>query len=539
MRLLSRIPPWPVYLLLAVLLTWPLALDPAGQVAGGARTDAPNAIWSIWFWQQSLAEGNLPLQTHLLNHPFGGRLVVADPLNALLGYPLALQWGPAAAYSALVIAHLCFAGAAAHALGRRLGGGGWVAGVGFMVSPMILSNIQNGSSEAVAAGWLPLAILWLIRAIEEGGAGRVLLAGLGLFLAAVGAGWYAGVGAFLVAGALAVAGWRDLPWRLSHRRLIPALLIGLALAAPAAVAIKSVAVAEDGLVEIKAGEDLARIRRTLGPLDPRVLVVPGDFASPDFARLEGNPSDRRHISYLGFVLIALVGWRLLRGSPGEAARSPALWLALFAGLVLAMGPVLVIGGFPQRLLGRALPLPYALLEGLPGFSALSLLYRLAEVSVLLLAVMADRARPAWALIVAAEALLISPARGLPEVTTLPVSSAIAALEELPQGAVLNVPVVPGRNYLYEQVQHRKPVIGSLNTSVNRPGLDLLAAARRLKKGEWTKEQVAAVAQQWQIRYVVSHKNVFSSEAFLSATIALSQTFPKVAEDDRVTIYQLY
>ena len=238
---LSRLPPWLVYLLISLALTWPLARDPAGQVAGGARTDAVNAIWSIWFAEQALSEGRLPLQTHLLNHPFGGRLVVADPLNALIGYPLAHAWGPATAYALLVIAHLCFAGAAAHALGKRLGGGGWVAGIGFMVSPLLLSHVQNGSSEAVAAGWLPLSVLWLVRAVEEGGAARIALAGIGLLLAAIGGGWYAGIGAFLVAGGMLLWGWRDLPWRLSHRRLLPALLLGLSLAAPAAVAIKSVA----------------------------------------------------------------------------------------------------------------------------------------------------------------------------------------------------------------------------------------------------------------------------------------------------------
>ncbi len=522
------------FLALALVLTWPLCTAPASFIPGGARTDAPNAVWSLWLVHDALSRGVFPLQTNLLDFPDGGRLVVADPLNALLGYPLVALFGPVAAYSLLVIGHLWAAGLFAWRLGRELGGSGWVAGVGYMSAPLLLSHVQNGSSEAVAAGWLPLAAWLLIRAIERGGAGRVLLAALGLFFAALGGSWYGGVGVFVFASMILVWGWPGLPRLILTRRLLPAMVLGALLAAPVAVAIKSVAVAEDGLVDIKNPEDLSRIRRTIGAADPRVWLAPLDFRSPDFLHLEGNPSDRVHTAYLGFVLLALALW------PGNRIRGRAAWWwGIAASLVLAMGPVLVINGFPFALGGRAIPLPYAALEGLPGFSSLSLLYRLAALGVLGVAVLADRGKPAFALLVLAEVYLLSPARHLPELTPIPELPAALVLATEPEGAVVNVPVVPGRNFLYEQVLHHKPVTGSLNTSVNRSGLQVLAAARKMRSGELTLSGFVAVAQGLGVRYVVQHKNVMAPEAFLSAILAITRNFEPIAQDDKIAVYRLW
>jgi hypothetical protein len=176
------------YAFLAVAITFPLATDPAGLLAGGARSDAPNSVWGLWFVERALAAGRLPLATGLLDHPHGGRIAVADPLNALLGLPLVAAFGPVAAYGLLVLGHLTFAGVAAHALGRRLGGSGWIAGVGYLLAPIVLSHVQNGSSETIGAGWLPLAMLAVVDAAERGGFVRSARAGLALAVCAMNSG---------------------------------------------------------------------------------------------------------------------------------------------------------------------------------------------------------------------------------------------------------------------------------------------------------------------------------------------------------------
>lgn len=518
-----------VYFVGAIGLTWPLARDPAGQVAGGVRTDAFNSLWNLWFAHQGLARGEFSIHTTLLDPPEGGRLVVADPLNALLGLPLVSAFGEVVAYAILVVFHLWLAGVAAHALGRRLGGGGWVAGLGFQWAPIVLSHVHNGSSEAVSAGLLPLALLAVVNVVERGGAGRAVLAGLALFLVAFG-GWYAGVGAFLVVTAILLFGWEGLAWRVVAARLLPALALGLALTAPFAAAVKSVAQAEDGLVDIKNVEDLDRIRRTLGAADPRAFVAPLDFRSPDFARLEGNPSDRVHTTYLGF---ALLGLALVHG------RRRALWVGAAGGAILALGPVVVIDGLPFAIAGRALPLPYAILEPLPGFSSLSLLYRLATVTALLVALLADRARPWWAAVVLAEVALLSPARALPDVSRVPVPAPLVALHDRPDGIVVNLPVLAGRNFLFEQTLHGKPVAGSLNSGMNRVGLQVLAAARKLRSGELEPAAFVEIARGAGVRYVVLHKNILMAETFVTSVTGIRRSFVPIAEDEAVAVYQLW
>ena len=75
-------------------------------------------------------------------------------------------------------------------------------------------------------------------------------------------------------------------------------------------------------------------------------------------------------------------------APSRRRRTGALWLAGGAGL-LSLGPVWVSGGSPVILAGdRAVPLPYFLVEGLPGFSSLSLIFRLALAPALAAALLA-------------------------------------------------------------------------------------------------------------------------------------------------------
>jgi hypothetical protein len=197
--------------------------------------------------------------------------------------------------------------------------------------------------------------------------------------------------------------------------------------------------------------------------------------------------------------------------------------------------------------GRALPLPYALLEGWPGFDALSLLYRLSTTTALCLAVLADRSAARWsgrvviavALLVLAEVRFLSPVAGLPEVTRLPARPALTALADAPPGAVLNLPVRAGMNFLDEQLVHGKPVCGALNSSVNLAGLKVLDAAGKLRRKEVSAEDVARVARANGVRYVVLHGGVLGDDVFVGASTALRGAFPRLSADDRVAVHQLW
>ena len=78
-----------IHLALAMFWTWPTVLSPATVVPGAERTDLWDSLWSFWYFYQRVSHGQLPLYGDgLLNHPEGGLLWVADPLNAVLMLPL-------------------------------------------------------------------------------------------------------------------------------------------------------------------------------------------------------------------------------------------------------------------------------------------------------------------------------------------------------------------------------------------------------------------------------------------------------------------
>jgi signal transduction histidine kinase len=252
----------------------------------------------------------------------------------------------------------------------------------------------------------------------------------------------------------------------------------------------------------------------------------------------GNPSDYVHTAYLGLALLILAVLASRRRADG---RSAALWAVLAAGVVLAMGPVLVWDGLPLGLGGRevSLPLPYLALEALPGFGSLSLLWRLATVSALALAVLADRCASGWVLLVIVEVFVVSSARDLPELTPVPETAALHALAAAPEGAVLNLPPTASRTYLYDQVVHGKPTVGSLNTGINLTGLQVTTAARYLRDGAIDVGGLTGAARDAGVRYAIVHRDQLMEDHYVEAAGALKRHATLLAEDERMRIYALY
>lgn len=534
---------------LAIGLTWPVAADLGGSVPGAGRTDLWNSIWSLWFVAESALQGRLPWSTGLLDHPDGGVLVVADPVNATLALPLTIAFGPSVAYALVVLAQLVFAGLAAFALARHLFGhdaAGWVAGPTFMAAPVLISGVHNGTSEAFAGGWLALAVLGLFVASEGR---RVVGAGVVLGIATV-ASWYLGVVAWMFWLALLVFGRRGVARRDSALRLAAVGGLALAIALPAAGLAKAGSIHEDNLVGIKNKRELMSVRRSIGVADPRGWFVPGDFRSPDFRKLSRYGEEFIHCHYLG--------WTLLLGSAGalllrrEREDKRVLIAAGLTAGVLAMGPVVAMDGAPLILEGRrGVPLPYFLIEGAPGFDGLSLLYRFAAGPALVVAVLAGglaarfpRAAPLLALVALAELRFASPVAGLPHHESVLTSEPLDWLAEAPEGAVMNFPVVGGRSYLFEQTVHGKPIAGSLNFPNNRASMKVWAAAldsleRDDSEAEFA-EHVGAVARRQGIRYVVVHLDPMARpDMHDEAVRALRAAVPAASEAPSIRVHQLW
>ncbi|MCK6519964.1 hypothetical protein L6R49_00865 [Myxococcota bacterium] len=543
-----------VYLGVAILSTWPTAARLGDAVPGGARTDVWDSLWSLWFVQRALGRGELPWRVDLLGWPDGGVLFVADPVNALIAAPLIAAFGLSVGYSALILGHGVFAGLAAHALGRRIFGAeaaAYVTGVAWALAPVQRAAVENGASEAIAGGWLPLAALTALVAAEEGGARRVGLAGLALFFAAA-ASWYSGLAAWMVWAGLLLLGRPGVSWRTTAGRLVGVAAVAAALTAPLAYVTRLGVSHKDNLVGIKDVRELLTVRRTVGPADPRGWFIPGDFRSPDFRELSRYAEGFIHCHYLGWSLLiaSAIG---LHEARRRGERGLGLWaLVGLGGAILAMGPVVVMDGQPWILDRRlAVPLPYFLLEGAPGFSGLSLLYRLGMLPALALAVLAGaavvgrpRLAPGLAALVAVELLWLSPMRGLPTMTSTAVEAPVHWLAEAPDGAVMNFPVVGGRGYLFEQTVHGKPVAASLNFPNNEASRRVWSAAIKAAAEQQTPEQVrrrvAEAARRQKIRYLVVHKDADARpDMHDDAVRAISESFPAAAEGPTVQVYALW
>ncbi|MCB9777370.1 MAG: hypothetical protein H6742_02260 [Alphaproteobacteria bacterium] len=534
------------------------------DVPGALRTDLHNSLWSLWYPVHALAQGTLPWHTDLLNPPDGGVLLVADPLGAVLAAPAVALLGLPVAYTLLVWFHLTLSGWAAHRFGEDLAAArglpvlpaGLFAGVAYATAPVLRAAVHNGSSEAIAGGWAALAAWACWRAARHGGPRRAVIAGLALLLAALGS-WYGAVVAFLFAGAFLVVGEPE-RWRATVGARVGALCLGLVLTAPVAAAVHGAATHPENLVRIKTEKQLSDVRRTTGAADIRGYFAVGDFRSPDFRELSRYGEGFFHCHALGWVVLAaaLLSLRRRRGTG-------ALWLAALAGLVLSLGPVLVRDGFAWIVQqDKAIPMPYLLLERLPGFSGLSLLYRLGQAPALGLALLggigvaslprAALLSPLLAVAVLVDGRFLVPLGALPTAVDVRPPPAIVSLAAAPDGAVVNFPVVGGRAYLYEQTIHQKPMIGTLNFPNDRTGMRLWqAAVAAVRDSEGAdgqvdldrfREQVASRAEKLGVRYVAVHRDPFARPDMHDEAVAVIQrAFPALSApaDADVQVYALW
>ena len=104
--------PWKVataFLLLAVLMTFPLVLDFTGSLPAGAG-DIWQNHWNFWWWKTALLDlGRSPAHfSPYIFHPTGAKLIfhTHSPFNMLVALPITATLGPTAAYNFCVILSL-------------------------------------------------------------------------------------------------------------------------------------------------------------------------------------------------------------------------------------------------------------------------------------------------------------------------------------------------------------------------------------------------------------------------------------------------
>lgn len=487
--------------LVAVVVTWPLVLDPAGSISGHPGNDVWNHIWGYWWVADELAQGRLPLRTDLQHFPYSSRLFFIDTFGAVLTLPL--QWiaGPAAAMNVVVMACFWVAGMAAWALARQvraeLFGAGpdadrdaLVAAVAYATAPHLVAQAYNGITETLFAFGLPLATLAVLRLLLRPTVANALLAAGAMALCTL-ANWYYGLfailGSAILLVVLAATRRERIRWGALPKALAISGVVAAAAVAPVLAGFSSTLDGPDAIVQ-RDPEFVWNSLVTHNITDLVSPFVPGKVYSPDLKALHGE--DLLIVTYLGWTLLVLAGIGLVRIRRWRDRLPWMVWIGVFA--LLMLGPYLYVGGAYVTVTDRRLPMPFlALFEVLPLFGRISHPFRFVMAVQLGLGVLAAvglgrlprLARIGAVALVAVEALLLSPAPWpLPRSAAhMPDSVAILAADAEP-GAVLDLPIsVPNLEravYLYWQTGHRRPSPYALNEPL--PGvLDRSHLARAL------------------------------------------------------------
>lgn len=471
--------------LLAVIATWPFAVDPAGGLLGHPGNDVWNHVWGYWWVAREIGEGQLPLQTDLMRFPEASRLFFIDSFGAVVTLPIQWVFGPVVAYNAACFASFWTAGFGAWLLARHvlagLAGEGertdraaWIAAAAYALAPHLLAQAYNGISETLNAAGLPLCTWAALRLYERPGWGRA--AGLaGVAGVSMLANWYFGLFAAMGAGLClaALAIWRRhrVRWRALPGPLAAAGAGALAIFGPVLVGFSSTLEGEGAMVS-RDREFVWKQLISHNVTDVVTFFHPGKFYSPDLKAQHGE--DLIIVTYLGWALIGLAAAGLRRLPRWRDAALWVAWIAFFT--VMTLGPYLYVGGDHLLVGGRRVPLPFlAFFDALPMFERISHPFRFVMGSTLglsVLAAVAVRALPGWGQALAitgvcAEFLLLSPAPWpLPRSQAeIPAIYDQVAADPAP-GGVLDLPaLVPNLEraaYLYYQTRHARPSPYALN-----------------------------------------------------------------------------
>ncbi|GAB4513021.1 MAG: hypothetical protein OHK0046_13360 [Anaerolineae bacterium] len=159
------------YLLLAVLITWPLVTVFSTHLFGGFLTDAYQTARHVWWIKHALQTGQSVFYQTTLGYPDGlnGAWLWANPFEYFPGWLFAFVMPLNAAVNLMLLVHLALNGWAMYRLVTHLTGlvpVGLLAGIIFMTYPAMHGRIYGGHVGVLALWPLPLALLMFVHLRE-------------------------------------------------------------------------------------------------------------------------------------------------------------------------------------------------------------------------------------------------------------------------------------------------------------------------------------------------------------------------------------
>jgi hypothetical protein len=177
------------FVLLAMLLTWPLAMHLGTDLPGRGADDNVNFLWNLWWARETLFDAPLDfLRTDRLFHPYGTSLAlhthaaIGGGLGATVLRPLSLVH----AQNLLLLAATTLNGFCVFLLARRVvsrTAPALIAGIYFAAAPYFAGHLL-GHFNLVHAWTLPLFALAVFRAFEQANSRSAITLGAALALLA-------------------------------------------------------------------------------------------------------------------------------------------------------------------------------------------------------------------------------------------------------------------------------------------------------------------------------------------------------------------
>ena len=518
------------YLLLAVVMTWPVAAQMGTHLPGGSD-DLWSHQWTFWWIKRCFENGQNPFYTSLLFHPVGVSLANHNIawINIAFWLPLQAIVGNTTAYSLVFLGVVALNGFAVFLLAHKVTSSlpaAFIGGLVYSFWPYIVSHY--GHPNMMMACWLPMALLFLQRTLDQGRKRDALVSAIFLALTGLGRWQMLVMGSFLI-GLYAL--YRVLGERACRNRRSLGLLVLIVVAAGTLMLPFAAPVAVAQLSR-EHPEDLFISDATKGQTDLLAYILPSrnhPLWRGTLLRVYDNFVDNKvYVAFLGYIPILLALYGAVKN--WKQAR---FWLAAaLMYIVLALGPQLRVNG---QILSQ-IPMPYRLIGNAPLIQlvrnpdrfnvilglAVGMLVSLGTEALL-------RSRPLGRrpiLVMSAISILILREFSL---TPYPTASTFtpAWYDQLAQEpgsfAVLDLPMQPetfDKHYMFYQITHGKPLVEG---KVARPPreafsfIDSVAFLSELRKENTMDTGLVNISHQLRIladtdiRYIIVHKNLLDPE----------------------------
>ena len=457
-----------LYLLCALISTYPMILNPTQTVVGHEEASVACHVWIYW-WAQN---HGTDLVSPMIFYPYGADVVQlygSDLLSPLLAFFLPIS--PALMYNLWVLFLLVIGGLGIRRLIIDLGGhsnGAFSGGLLFMTGAFFHHEVLNGTAEIVAASTVVWYLVYLRRLLD----GPSIA--LGLIL-----GVWAGVSTALSAYNpffLMVVTLCELLHRLT-KDSTPIFTVALLRSGAASMLTFMSFLIPVAWLHLTHGagdtfsrredwlsEDSALPDSYAGILDWfnfSEAQIPAEIKLPHGEIFEYWTTCTVYLglSALGLLIFGLVKKRW------NAALRPFSWMCM-VGLLIAMGPFLRWEDTVVKWGDMSIPLPAQTIAYLfPPFVITAMhAYRYTTVVMLALSVMVGRMTRhwAWGFAFLLELILLSPIPWPVPVTEIPSGQVIEYLAQAEDGAVFTAPIAKENLHdlgltLLLQTQHHKAV----------------------------------------------------------------------------------